>query len=867
MIELVERESALAQLAAAFASAAQGAGRTALVSGEAGIGKTSLVQAFADALHGRARVLWGGCEALFLPRPLGPVYDALASLPAGVRDLLGQEGRRPELFAAILASLREAPTAVFVVEDVHWADDATLDLVKYLGRRIAGTPALLVLTHRDDEVDERHPLRRVLGDLPSASVTRIPLLPLSARAVDEMARRAGRSGRDVYAASAGNPFFVTELLCADGLPATVLDAVLARATRVGPEARAVLDLAAIVPSHIERSLVDAVLAPEPDAVGGAFASGLLRADENGIAYRHELARIAAEKVIPAPRAQALHARVLTALEGGAVPDVASTRLVHHASRAGIASAVLRHARRAADDAAAHGAHREAAELLAIAIEHATDRPPVERARLFEARSYRCYLTEQIVPAIAARQSALAIWRTLGERLREGDALRVLSRLHWFAGDNAEAERYAKEALAVLEPLGPGRELAWAFSNCAQLYMLADRDDEALAWGERARALAVAFGDREIESHALNNLGATLTSTRQAEGVAALERSLGIALENNYEEHVSRAYANLTAGLVVNRDYAGALRWFDEAAAYFADRDLDSWSNYVLAWRSRHAFETGEWTLAESIAAKLVATSQRAVARIPALAVLARLRSRRGDPGADALVDEVVGLAIRTGELQRMGPALCARAEYAWVKGVLVPDPDLDAAYATAIARREARWIGEIGYWRRRAGAGDGVDAGAERPYVDLGAGRWREAAEGFEALQCPWERALALLEGDVPARLEALAIAEGLGAAAVAALVRECLHRDGVRQVPRGPRASTTANPCGLTTRELEILGLIALGLQNAEIARRIVRSEKTVDHHVSSILAKLDVRTRTEAAAVAHRLGVATPIAHRAAR
>jgi ATP/maltotriose-dependent transcriptional regulator MalT len=859
-VELIERGDALRLLQGALDVAGQGTGRTALVCGEAGIGKTSLVTQLVSG-HRDGRVLWGGCEALFSPRPLGPLYDMAGALGTKLQSMLGFEGRRIELFASLLAELQQArDTTILVLEDLHWADAATLDMVKYLARRIQRVRALLVLSYRDDELGDRHPLKLVLGDLPADAVVRVPLLPLSEAGVAELAKRSSRSADGVYATTGGNPFFVTEALRADGLPATVRDAVLARAARQSPEVRALLDLAAIVPARIETAIVDEVLAPTPADAAGALASGLLTADGRAYAFRHELARIAVEQALPAPLAAALHAKVLACLEqrGG----VAMSRLVHHASGAGDSAAVLKYALQAGDEAASHGAHCQAAALYETALAHSQAMAPAARAGLLERLSFQCYLIDQSEQAIAARRSALEIWRELGDVPQEGRTLRWLSRLYWFVGQKLEAEKYATEAVQLLEHLPEDEAFAWALSNRSQLYMLSGHVDEAVAWGSRAIELATRVDSAEVLAHALNNVGTALYMSGQPDGKAMIERSLAIALAHDFEEHVARCYANLVSTAIKNRDYGQARDRIGDAARYFAARDLDSWSNYILAWQARLDFEQGRWDDAATQVVRLVATQgMAAVTRICALAVLARLRLRRGDPGPDVLLEEAAVLARKSGELQRLAPVAAACAERAWLRndGAAVDELVLQAL-ELAEQRREPHSLGELRYWASKLGLAHAGPEGADEPYALQLAGRWRDAADTWERLGCPYERALALLEGDETAKREGLSLLESLGATAVVKRCREQLREAGMRGLARGPRATTSANPAGLTARELQILGLLADGLTNAEIARRLVRSEKTVDHHISAILRKLDVRSRGEAASVAGRLGFIAP-------
>ncbi len=875
-MQLLERSDDLAELSGAFAAAANGAGTVALVTGEAGVGKSALLARLAAdvagpagaAGGGGARVLWGTCDALFTPRPLGPFHDIARQAGGRLLAAAAAPADREALFAAALDELQRGRAATLVVvEDAHWADEATLDLLKFLGRRIAATRALLAVTYRDDEVGPAHPLRLVLGELPRAAVRRVRLRPLSAAAVAALARQAGRPDAGLHAATGGNPFYVTEVLAAvdDGIPATVRDAVLARAARLSPAARAVMELASVVPARIEPWLVRQLLDPPPGALEECGAVGMARLDDGALAFRHELARRAVEDALPADRRRALHAECLTALlarAGAGDASVSAARLVHHADRAGDAAAVLRLGPVAAEQAAAVGAHREAASLYGRVLGQAGALPPRERVALLERHAYECYLTNEIAAAIDARRAALAVWRAAGERLREGDTLRWLSRLTWFAGDRAAAERHAAEALAVLEAFPGTRELAMAYSNLAQLAMVGTDADGAEAWGGRAAAIAEAAGDVDTLAHALNNVGSARYVAGRPGGREQLERSLALALEHGLQEHAARAYTNLCANAVRVRDYTRAGADFAAGLAYCEAHDLTSWTLYKLAWRARARFETGDWAGAADDADRVLGHPRAAtVSRVPAMAVLGRVRLHRGDPGWRALLDEARDLARATGELQRVGPVAVARAEAAWLHG------DLDAAaaeLAPALALPHATPMdrGELAAWARRA-APEGAPAPAfapgevPPPYDAELAGDWRTAAEGWARVGCPYERALVLLGGDEGAVREALAVVERLGSEPAAAVVRRRLRALGARGVPRGARPRTRGNPARLTARQLEILRLVAGGLRDVEIADRLYLSQKTVGHHVSAVLAKLGVRSRTAAAAAARELGI----------
>jgi DNA-binding CsgD family transcriptional regulator/tetratricopeptide (TPR) repeat protein len=859
-VELIERDYALQRLQDALALAAQGAGRTALVYGEAGIGKTSLVQCLAAA-HRHGRLLRGWCEALFSPQPLGPLYDMADALSARTQDLLGSEGGRAGLFASLLADLRAFDgTTLLILEDLHWADAATLDLAKYLARRVQHINVLLVLTYRDDELDDRHPLRLLFGELQADVAVRIPLLPLSEAAVIDLARRGGHSSEGLYAVTGGNPFFVTEALCADGMPATVRDAVLARAARQPPPVRAILDLAAIVPARIDMALVDALLAPTHEDIAAVLSSGLLSADGGAYAYRHELARIAVEQALPAPVAASLHARVLHHLEH--MRDVPPARLVHHAAGAGDSAAVMNYAPRAAANAAMHGSHCDAAWLYGRALAHAHGLDDEARAELLERHAYQCHLTSQIELAIQSCQAALAIWRQRGNALQEGHMLRWLSRMCWIAGRNSDAETYADLAVQLLQAQNAGSELTWAMSNRAQLHMLAGHTAAAAQWGQQAIERATRDGDTEILAHALNNVGTAISKSGNDEGYAMIERSLALSLEHDYAEHAARAYANLTSAAVTRRDYAGARWHISRAASFFSERDLDSWSHYVVAYQARLDFETGHWEDAGALASQLLARADvTPITRIPALAVVARIRLRHGDPGGETLLEELTRLACATGELQRLAPVAAARAELAWLRDErALDDPIVQQTCNMAVTLNDERALGELMFWCRLSGCEWTGGGDMEPAYAMQLSGDWRGATHEWLGLGCPYEQAFALLQGDEAAVTEALALFASLQACAVVKRCREHLLRAGMRGIARGPRATTSADPAGLTLRERQILALLAEGLSNIEIACRLARSEKTVEHHVSAVLRKLDAHSRGEAVAMAGRLGLHGP-------
>lgn len=870
---LLERDPFLASLASLLDEVASGTGRCAVVSGEAGIGKSSLVERFAEIHSTSARFYWGRCEALFTPRPLGPLYDIAQQLQGATRQLLEQEAGRAATFPAFLNALGDGPLpTVVIIEDVHWADEATLDLLKFLGRRVQQVPVLLLITYRDDEIGPSHPLRFVLGDLPSRTTRRLHLPPLSRDAVVALARAAHRASDDLYRVTGGNPFFVTEVLASDdkGVPETVRDAVLARGARLSPRGRAVLELVSVVPARAELALIEAILPQSSSAIEECLSAGALHPEPEAVAFRHQLARQAVESTISPQRLKELHAAVLRVLLERADEPSVVARLVHHAALAGDGAVVLRFAPIVARQAAQQGAHREAASHYGTALRYADVLSPAQRAELLEGRAYECYLTSQIEEAVRARTEALAAWNALGEGDSVGRNLRWLSRLRWFLGDKAAAERYAADAIAALEALPPGRELAMAYSNLAQLRMVAGDHASAERWGMRALDLAQTLDDDEIRVHALNNVGTAQLSRGDEVGCAKLEASLHLALERGLEEHAARAFTNLGYTAVLQRRYARASRYLEEGIAYCSERDLDSWGLYMAGWSGQARLEMGDWTGAAEDAERVLSGYRvPPVLRIPALIVMALVRTRRGDPDSALVLDEAKELARSMGEAQRIVPVAAARAEAAWLRGDRAAcrteawagwellSAVGRAGYERAPADATSWALGQLYYWLWKTGDPPDMPPGLPEAYVRLFTGDWQSAAESWERTGCPYEQALALAEGDAMACRAALAILDRLGAFAASERLKQQLRAVAVQGIPRGPRPSTRENPAGLTNQQLAVLQLMANGLHNAEIAETLHVSAKTVEHHVSAVLTKLDARSRAQAVGLAHTLGI----------
>ncbi len=849
---LLEREHELALMSRLLSDLSSAGGKVVLIRGEAGIGKSSLVAEFAETHAEQLNVLWGACDDLFIPQPLGPFWDMARSEPELKASVAN--GDRARLLETVMDLLSRSLRAnVVVIEDTHWADEATLDAIKYLGRRIGRTNGLLVLTYRTGEVDYDHPLRAVIGDLPVENMVRIEVHGLSLASVSSMIGNTSLDASEVTQATGGNPFLVTELASAemDKIPSSLEDSVIARVRKLSVGAQEMLKTLALSPEPI----------PLPDALGLTGVDegrldecerrGLLDVTGGRVAFHHDLIRRAIEAAMSDGERTAKYRTLLQDLPEETHPCL----LIHCAVEVKDIDRLVELAPKSARYAAAAGGHHQAVEDFRELAPYLDRFEPEALGLLLDEWAREEFLVDNVTAAISLNESALSYYRQVGDRAAESRALAQAAHLHENAGHRAEAEELARQAVEVLGPNPDGADLARALEVNAYLHTMAGNVDAVPDLVKRTLNAGGDDIDQRILIRSLNHRGIVANISNYPDGRSDLDEAWkrAEAAGEWYEE--SRALFNHAWAAAEFRDLPIASDYIVRAVASGARHELPMLEAYAKAMHARILELKGEWAQAEDMATDLL--ESMALSQMVVLPVLGIIAARRGRPSAKETLDRAWQMSIVANENQRLAPAAAALAEYAWLSGEPVAAMSEFKSVMQIELDKGFRYSpGAIAFWLWKLGELTDIPDGIAEPYRLIMEDRAAEAADIFQARGVPYERALALMHADRASQLESLELLETLGATAVAAKLRSALRSQGI-SVPRGKGRQTRRHAAGLTARQAEVLSLLEEGLTNTEIADRLFVSPRTVENHVSALLTKLNAPTREKAVSRARSEGL----------
>jgi DNA-binding NarL/FixJ family response regulator len=899
--------------------------RLAAVSGEAGVGKTRLLEAARERAesHG-AEVLWGACLEQYRSLPYAALGDALRGVVGDgdprlrrlVRELDPAESEPDSeaarylvahALAAFLAERAAVRPVVLVLEDLHWADAATLDLLPILARRLDGPRAAVLLSYRSDEPADAPGL---IADLARRRLAgHVALDGLDAAAVEAMLRAMltleGPISDGFVAAihrrSDGNPLFVEELvrtlietgdvfrtgeawerraLDALEVPPTIEETILRRTRDLPSDSAELLRTAAVLGQRFELEALAAVAGLGAEAALAALrplVTQQLVLEERGTGafrFRHALTRDAVYGRLLVVERRLLHARVadgLLRLHAAAL-DERAAELAHHLAAAGETARAAELAERAAERAVRIGALVDARTHMRTAARLAAT--PAERARLLRAAGDLSFTTGDLRVAIEELGESAALYEALGDLSGRVDALLELSRAILMDGDRAGAVRVRDSVLGLLEPLGESAQLAAAYRMFGSQAMLAGDHPAAERWSVSAIVIGRRTGADEIVIEASIDLGTSLAHREPESGLPRLRDALARARATGLPTTAGRAYVNLSNALILLCRYEEALALCEEGIAYCRDAGSHFMMRIAQTNRTVCLRLLGRWAEAERQGAEILEAAEELGSRKYALAGTEVLTELRADQGrwedAAALCDRLEPLAYQRDELQHVGPARTLRARILAARGA--DDEALaelealraywhersdDPAHVLAALALAYQLGGSAAVLRDLEIAAERSPSPEARAYLAEASGDAAEAAAAWSALGRPYDRARALRllgeshlargerEAAVGPLVEAVEIAQALGAAHELELATAALRRAGVR----GPRPATRSGPGGLTARELDVARLIADGRTNPEIAAALVVSPRTVDAHVRHILAKLEFGSRAQIA------------------
>ncbi len=859
-MELLERAGELQSLQGALDDARKGRGTTALLCGDAGIGKTSLIRAFLSSVDD-VTVLLGGCDDLIAPRSFGPFRDMARRsdhLPADLETAPERENLLGHLLDLMERTLR--PT-IAVIEDVHWADDASLDVIRYLMRRMPSLPALLVLSLRDRELPEHHPL----SALTSGPSDRPPLLlrlqPLSPAAIAELAAETDLDAAYLHEVSGGNPFYVGQMLAASStdIAESVRDTVLARADRLSPSGKDALRLLSVMPAGADASLARMLFAEDPDALHDAEGCGLLEVRDDRITFRHDLGREAIERSLTFGQRMALNHRVLEALVAS---NADRTSLVHVARAAGDAARATEFALDVLRGELAPTNHREVWTLSRIALEHTAGLDDLTIADLHMQAAEAGRTTNNHSAGRDHAEEAVRILRATGAGSSElAQAWMLTATASASIGENERSAHGFEQARRMLEALPPEPNLATCYCRLGAIAMITGRHEEGSRWANLAIDLCEEHGWQQPLVCALGVRGTSRSCRGDEGGFSDLERARELgAMYGPVERHAINVYNSAVCLLRWCRPIEAA-PLIDEAERLAREHGFDHMVYRARIQQGIVLIMRGDVDAAERLLEELAAADARQAGAIrgSALAALGRIYARRGDPRAEGTIEQAWKMSLTTGEHQKVAVAGISKLELAWLERRddevrMLATRLLDVAERTGHLRLRAEAL------RYLLRIGDDVEPfeGCPAAYEAALSGNFGRAAALWDRAGQPYEYALELVESTDPSlAFEGLRTLDRLGATRTADLARLRLRSRGFASVPRGPRRANDGTVPVLTDRQFDVMELLARGLTNQEIADELFVARRTVDNHVSAILTRLDVDSRHDAVQEAEARGL----------
>jgi DNA-binding CsgD family transcriptional regulator/tetratricopeptide (TPR) repeat protein len=874
VMDLLERKNDLAKLSLLWANATAGWGKTVLITGEAGVGRTSFLQQFSQEIKNTGAYYVGCCEPLFSPRPLGPLYDIAPRLGKTFTQSIRNQENHSVIFASLLEELsRSAKPICLVIEDAQWADAGTLDLIQYLGRRIEALPILFVLSYRTCELAADHPLKAALGSLLREHTDRIDLLPLSRECVAGLAHKHSVRTDLLYELTQGNPFYLTEVLntSSDTLPETVTRFIASKLAALSPAARQLCELVSTIPNEAELSVISQITfgcesklkGDDPELVERCTNSGLIDFTGTGLRFRHEIARRAVENSLSVLKRKSWHGVMLEIM----IRDqtLPKARLVHHAAQAGLGALVLELAPQAAQEASLAGAHREACHHFATAIPFAKHSPLQVQAMLYEGWAYHGLMSTSMDSRfVEALKRAITLWKEIGNVERVGYNLRMLSVLNWSLGRIEDSFACVTEAIALLEKIPPSHALAMAYSMRSQNFVATSNLDQAIIWGEKALKVATKLEATEAIVHALCNLGTALMRSHCVEGETMIKRSIAIGQARGFHEPTGVAYINYCESLLWQFRLAEAELVCNEGLDFVKRTGAWALSFSLMGLLAQIAARLNRFGESQTLAQKVLEnTSLSPLVRWPALAATAMCLTRIGHPDGFAKLDELVALSRKLSLPHHQLHASIMQVETFWIAGDLVR---AKRALASALELRgdeSSPWlIGQLSIWWHRLNtrldpSGLPVDVAIAAPFALEISGDVMGAASWWSERAFTFEQAICLMHAGDDGLVAAAQLLTQIEATPAVHRLRQLARKLKIQGVKRGHYGSAASNSFHLTAREIAILQFVAKGLSDGEIAEKVARSKRTIQNHVGSLLSKVGVKNRLTLVSVVQRSGL----------